>query len=152
MWRVSRRNCHGRKLRSLLPKTAPKSIFRKTRFLFVFTKPPPHLFSGQNRQCGAFQGEIGMDEFARFCLKRPQNLFFFFFQKTRFRFVFMKPPLTYFRGHTDLCRTFRGKIIMDENFARFCLNRPQNGFSEKHVSGPFLRNRPSPIFRAKRTI
>jgi hypothetical protein len=98
MWRVSRRNCHGRKLHSLLPKTAPKSIFRKTRFLFVFTKPPPHLFSGQNRQCGAFQGKIGMDEFARFCLKRPQNLFFFFFPKNTFPVCFYETPSHLFSG------------------------------------------------------
>jgi hypothetical protein len=74
----------------LLPKTALKSFFRKTRFLFVFTKLPPQLFLGPNGQCEAFRDEI----------------------------------------------------VMDENFARFGLKQLRNRFSEKHISYPFLRNRP----------
>jgi hypothetical protein len=105
MWRVSIQNCLGRKLRSLLPKTAPKSFFQKTRFRSVFTKPPPHLPNGLY---GAFRDKIVPNKnFARFCLKRPRN---HFFQKTRFRSVFTKPRLIYFGDQTDYVARFDTKL------------------------------------------
>jgi hypothetical protein len=156
MWRILRRNCHGQKLRLLLPKTAPKSFFQKTRFLSVFTKSPPQLFLGPNGQCEAFRDEIVMDEFTHFCLKRSRNRFSkkhvsglflrnplspifrarrtmrhamrqnchgqklrsllpkpapkWFFRKTRFRSLFTKPLLTYFRGQNDYMTRFEAKL------------------------------------------
>jgi hypothetical protein len=118
MRRVSRKNCPGRKLRWLLPKTPPKSFFRKTRFRSKFIyKTTPHLFSQPNKLCGAFRGKIVPGEnFTRFCLKRPRNRF-------RVKHVsspnfFTKLPPHLFSGPNGLCGTFRGKIVSDENFAR----------------------------------
>ena len=98
LWCVVRKNCHGRKLCSLLPKTAQKLFFRKIRFQFVFTKLPPSPIFRAKRLCGAFRSEI----------------------------------VTY------------------ENFACLCLKRPRNRFSENHVSGLFLRNRPPHLFSGQK--
>jgi hypothetical protein len=50
------------------------------------TKPPPHVFLGQNGQFGAFWGKtISHKNFAPFCLLSPQNRFS---EKTRFRLEF----------------------------------------------------------------
>jgi hypothetical protein len=46
------------KIRSILPKMAPKSFFRKTRFLSIFTKPPPHLFSGKTDNVECFKAKL----------------------------------------------------------------------------------------------
>jgi hypothetical protein len=69
------------------------------------------------------------------------------FPKNTFQSVFTKSPPHLFLGPNRLCGTFRGKIFTDKNFPQFCLKRPRNCFSEKHVSCPFLQNRPSPISR-----
>ena len=59
-----------------------------------------------------------------------------------------RPPHLFSRPN-GLCGAFRGKIVTDKNFALFCLKRPRNCFSEKHVSCSFLRNRRLTYFRGK---
>ena len=138
IWHVLRQNGFGQKLRSLLPKTAPKSFFRKTHFRSVSTKLPPHQFSGPNRLCGVFWGKIVTDEnLPRFSLKRPRNRF----SKKHISSLLQRnrPPHLFF-GPNELRGAFRGKIVTNKKFARFCLKRPRNRFSKKHVSGPFLQN------------
>ncbi len=54
----------------------------------------------------------------------------------------MKSPPQLFLGPNGQCEVFRDEIVMDENFARFGLKQRRNRFSKKHVSCPFLRNRP----------
>ena len=58
-----------------------------------------------------------------------------FFLKTRFRseFIYETTPDLFSRPNR-LCGAFRGKIVPDENFARFYLKRPRNHFHVKHVS------------------
>jgi hypothetical protein len=72
MWSILRRNCHGRKLRPLLPKR-PRNHFSEKHVSSLFLRNcPSHLFLGPDELCHAFRGEIVTDEnFARFCLKRP---------------------------------------------------------------------------------
>jgi hypothetical protein len=131
MWRILRQNCRGRKLRSLLPKKAPKSYFWKTHFRSVFTKSPPspifeayqtmwraarqnchkrplHLFPGPNGLCGAIRGEIFMNEnFTRFCLNGLEIIF----PKNTFPVRFYETaPLTYFRGQTDYVARCEAKL------------------------------------------
>jgi hypothetical protein len=55
---------------------------------------------------------------------------------------FTKPPLLLFSGPNGLCGSFQGKNITNEEFGHFCLKRPQNRFSEKHVFGPNFFTKP----------
>ena len=104
-------------------------------------KPPPHLFSGPNGLCGTFLGKIVLDEnFAYFCLKHPRNIFFE--KHVSSLNFFTKPPPHLFSRPNGLCSAFQGKIVPDKNFTGFCLKRPQNCFSAKHVSGPNLFTKP----------
>ena len=142
MWCVSRKKYHERRVQSLLPKTPPKSFFRKTRFRSdFFYKTTLHLFSRPNKLCGAFRDKIVRDKnFACFCLKNPQNSFS---EKhiSSLNF-FTKPPPHLFSRPNGLCGAFQGKIDPDKNFTGFCLKRPQNCFSAKHVSRPNLFTKP----------
>jgi hypothetical protein len=47
------------KLRSLLPKIAPKSFFRKTCFRSIFTKQPPFTYlQGQTNYVAHFEAKL----------------------------------------------------------------------------------------------
>ena len=140
MSRVSRQNCHIRKFCSLLPKTALKLFFQKTRFWSVFTKLPPSPIFGAKRTMWRVSRRNCHRRKLRLLLPKtaPKS----FFWKTRFLFVFMKRPPQLFLGPNGQCEVFRDEIVMDENFACFGLKQPQNLFSKKHVSCQFLRNRP----------
>ena len=144
MWHFSRQNFQKRKLRSVLPKTVSKSFFLKTRFRSVFTKPPlsPIFEAKQN------MWNVSRQNFHSWKLRSllPKSTPKWFFQKTRSSPILQNRPPHLFLGPNRLCGTFRGKIFTGENFPRFCLKRPRNCFSEKHVSCLFLQNRPSPIF------
>ena len=125
MWRVSRQNCPGQKLRSLLPKT-PRNSFSEKRVsgLNFFTKPPPHLFSRPNGLCGAFQGKIVPDKnFTGFCLKRPQNCFSA--KHVSGPNLFTKPPHTYFRSQIDYVTRFEAKFSQTKSSFGFALNAPK---------------------------
>ena len=120
-------------------------VFPKNMFPIHFYKIAPlTYFWGQTDYVARFEEKFSWTKTA---LARPPKLFF---RKTRFLSVFMKPPHLFSRPDR-LCGAFRGKIITDENFAHFCQKRPQNCFSEKYVSYPFLRNCPPTYFWAKRT-
>jgi hypothetical protein len=90
-----------------------------------------------------FRGKIAPDEnFAPFYVKLPRNRFFE--KHVSGPNFFTKRPPHLFSGPNGLCGVFRGKIVPNENFAHFCLKRPQNRFSEKHVSGPNSFTKPPP--------
>ena len=130
MWFVSRVNCPGWKLQLFLPKTPPKSFFRKTTFpvqFFFFLKPPPHLIFWPNELLGAFGGKIVSNvNFARFCLKCAQN---HFSKKHVFSPNYStKQPPHLFSGLNGLCRAFRGKIVLNGNFARGVLCKSEWNF------------------------
>ena len=78
-----------------------------------------------------------------------------FFPKKRFRSEFFYETAPHLiLGPNGLYGAFGGKIVPDENFARFCLESPceivflKTTFSVRI----FLRNRTSPFFGAKQTI
>ena len=170
MWHVSMKNCHGAKLRSLLPKTLGNrfSDWCVSRPYF-FMKLPPHPFFGPNRLFGVFRGKIFLNvKFAHFMKferkiflwNRPLTLFlwnsainffifyflfiFFSLKKKHFGWIFSRP--------NDLCGAFQGKIVTEENFARFYLTQPRNHFSEWRVARLyFLRNRSITYFRGQMT-
>ncbi len=124
MWHVTRQNCHGRKLRSLLPKTAPKSFFRKICFLVRFYETAPLTYFQGPTDYGALRGKIVTDEnFARFCLKWHKNRFSEKYVSGPF---LRNCPPHLFSGQNGLCGGFRGEIVTDENFAHLCLKRPRN--------------------------
>ncbi len=111
LWRISRKKCHGRKLRSLLPKT-PGNRFSKWRVsrLYFFTKPPPHSFSRPNRLFGAFWGKIVPNvKFARFLRKTAMKSHF---QKKHvsFRMFLRNSTLTYFWSQMDYVARFEEKF------------------------------------------
>jgi hypothetical protein len=59
MWRISRQNYHRRKLRSLLPKTAPKSFFLKNAFPICFYETAPlTYFRGQKVYVARFEAKL----------------------------------------------------------------------------------------------
>ena len=144
IWRVSRRNCHERKLRSLLSKTAPKLFFRKTLFLFVFTKPPPSPISGVRRTMWRVSRQNFHRRKLRSVLSKTASKSFFV--KTRFRSVFTKLTLSpIFEARQTMWNVSR------QNFHRWklrslCLNRPRNGFSKKHVPVCFYEIAPLTYF------
>ena len=154
MWRVSRQNCPGQKLRLLLPKTPPKYFFRKTRFQFEFfyeTTPSPILKAKWTMQRISRQN-CPWQKLHWLLPKTPSKLFF---RKTHFRseFIYETTPHL-FSWPNRLCDAFRGKIVPDKNFVRFCLKCPRNRFRVKHVSSSnfFMKPPPPPILGTKWTI
>ncbi len=126
IWCVWGQNYFARKLRSTLPRKAPKSYFWKARFRYeFFYYTTPQYLSGPNRLHGTIGGKI-VPERSFVSLKKHDYVLNFF----------TKPPPHLFLGPNRPFGAFGGKTISHENFAPFCLVSPQNRFSEKHVSGP----------------
>ena len=153
MWRVSRQNCHGRKLRSLLPNTAPKSFFRMAscEAIFFCKIAPSPIFGAKwpmwrvSRQ-NCHRGKLRL----LFCLKHPRNRF----SKWRIlrRYFFMKPPHHLFSGPNGLCGAFWGKFVANERFNLFYQKCPRNCFSWKHVfSSNFFTTLPPHLFSEPKT-
>jgi hypothetical protein len=141
-------NCSGRKLCYFLPKMPLKLFFPKNTFSvhIFFMKSLPHLFLGPN---GRVSGQNCFGRKIRyFCLKRPQNrfskkhVFGPFFFNFIYLFFLMKSHPHLFSGLNKLCEAFRGKIVLEENFATFCLKRLRNCFSKKHISRPIFFTKP----------
>ena len=65
----------------------------------------------------------------------------------------MKPASYIFFGPKWLYGAFDGKILLNENFAQFCLKSPLEFVFPKNTFSVsiFVLNRTSPIFMAKRT-
>ena len=65
----------------------------------------------------------------------------------------MKPASYIFSGPKWLYGAFDGKILLNENFAQFCLKSPLEFVFPKNTFSVsiFVLNRTSPIFMAKRT-
>jgi hypothetical protein len=107
--------------------------------VWIFTKPPLHLFSGPNRICGAFRGE----NLARFFLKRPRNRFF---EKHVSVLIFLRNrSLTYFWGQMDFMAHFEVKLCS------LLPKMPPKSFFRKtrFWSEYFYEIAPSPIFETK---
>ena len=82
-----------------------------------------------------------------FALKRPQNGFSE--KHVSSLNFFTKSPLYLFSRLKRLYDAFGDNIVLHKNFNHFCLKCPRNRFSQKHVSGPLLRNHPPHLFRGQ---
>jgi hypothetical protein len=78
-----------------------------------FTKPPPHVFLGQNGLFGAFWGKTILHKnFPPFCLLSPQNRFS---EKHVFGLnFFTKPHLNNYQGKMDNMARFGAKLFRSE--------------------------------------
>jgi hypothetical protein len=77
------------------------------------TKPPPHIFLGQNGPFGAFWGKtISHKNFAPFCLLSPQNSFSE--KHVSGQNFFTKPHHNNYRGQTDYMARLGAKLFRSE--------------------------------------
>ena len=95
-------------------KALSNSFFQKTRFRFEFLyKIAPHLFSWPNGQ----DSTIGGKSVPECSLIDPI--------KHVFGWNFLMKPASYiFSGPNWLYGAFGGKIVLNDNFAQFCLKSP----------------------------
>jgi hypothetical protein len=78
-----------------------------------FTKPPRHIFLGQNGPFGAFWGKtISHKNFAPFSLLSPQNSFSE--KHVSGQNFFTKPHHNNYRGETDYMERLGEKLIRSE--------------------------------------
>ena len=131
----------------------PRNCFSKKHIFDTnfFTKPTLTYFLGQTDLWRVWEENCSRRKLRYLLPKTPLKSFF---QKTHFQTnFFTKPPPHLFLEPNELCDAFGVKIVLDKNFATFCLKRPRNRFSKKHVSDPnvFYETAPSPIFEAKQT-
>ena len=119
-------------------------VFPKNTFQSVFTKSPPSpIFGAKQTMWHVSRQNFHERKLPSILPKAAPKLFF---PKNTFPVRFYKTAPHLFSRPDGLCGAFRGKIVTDENFTRFCLKRPLNHFFENHVSCPFLRNRPPHLF------
>jgi hypothetical protein len=77
------------------------------------TKPPPHIFLGQNGPFGAFWGKtISHKNFAPFCLLSPQNSFSE--KHVSGQNFFTKPHDNNYLGETDYMERLGAKLFRSE--------------------------------------
>ena len=140
IWHVSRKNFHEWKLRSLLSKTALKSFFfffLKNTFLVCFYKTVPFTyFQGQTDYVARFKEKLSRTKISLAIAENGPKIVF---PKNTFPVRFYETTTSPIFGAKRTMWSVWGEIVMDE-FAHFCLKRPRNRFSEKHVSGLFLGN------------
>ena len=108
MWCVSRQNCSGRKLRSLLHKTPPKSFFRKTRFWseFFYETTPSPIFRAKWTMWRVSRQNCPGRKYRSLLPKTPSKSFF---RKTRFRseFFYKTAPSHIFGAKRTIWRISR---------------------------------------------
>jgi hypothetical protein len=108
-------------------------------FSNFFTKPPPHVFLGQNGPFGAFCGKtISHNNFPPFCLLSPQNRFSE--KHISSKNFFTKPRHNNCRGQTDYMERCGAKLFRSE---APCLRKSTLAFRI------FLLNHPLTYFWAK---
>ena len=97
------------------------SFFQKTHFRFEFLyQIAPHLFSWPN----GLDGTIGGKSLPKWSFVHPKKHIF------DWNF-WMKPAPYLLSGPNWLYRALGGKIVLDENFAQFCLKALSNSFFRK---------------------
>jgi hypothetical protein len=81
------------------------------------TKPPPHVFLGQNGLFGAFWGKtISHKNFPPFCLLSPKNRFSE--KLVSCLNFFTKPHHNNYRGQMDYMARFGAKLFQSEVLSR----------------------------------
>ena len=119
---------------------APQIVFLKKKMFSVRIRTMWHVW-GQN---------CSQRKLRSFFPRKPPKSFFRKRKRFRFEFLYETTLLPILRCNR-LCGTIRGKIVPDKNFAR--IYPPKIIFPNITFAGRiFLRNRPLPIFCAKRTM
>jgi hypothetical protein len=152
MWCISRKNCHGQKVRSLLPKTALKLFFRKTHFRSVFTKLPPSPISGPKWIMWHVLRKNCHRQKVRSLL--PKTALKLFFRKARFRSIFTEPPpspifeakWTMWHVSRQNCHAQKFRSLLPKTALKSFF------FRKTRFRSIFTKLPPSPIFVAKRTM
>ena len=124
-------------------KALSNSFFQKTRFWFEFLYwIAPHQFSWPN----GLDGTIGGKSVSERSFDHPKDHDFYWN-------LLMKSTQYLFSGSNWQYGTFGGKIVLDENFAKFCLKSPLEFVFPKNTFSVliFVLNCTSPILWAKRT-
>jgi hypothetical protein len=147
MWFVSRVNCPGWKLQLFLPKTPPKSFFRKTtfpvQFFFFWNHPPPNFLTKRTIRRVWWQNSFERKLCSLLPKMRPKS----FFRKTRFQseLLYETVPSLIFWPKWTVSRVLR-QNCSERKLCSWCFMQKRVKFSFVTV---FPRNAPHSPFGPK---